>query len=374
MALEAPEQPPEPSGRAKLAFALAAAVVGLYVAFKIQDVFFVVITGVLVAIVIDALARQGTRFLKLSRTPAVIIAAVIALAATTTTVVLIAVPLVKQGSAFAEALPEKTEVWRKRLEETRKQYPILAGVVPAMDGKIESHGATAQEAKDTVKGAALFASRLLEGVITFVSIFFLAIFLAMDPERYVEGLARLLPGQPFEERCDLLYRIGESLRNYLVAMGIYMVAMAALWALGLWLIGIDYYLLFGVIGGVVEIVPYVGPMVGLVPPLFVAMGMGSTKVLLVLGLYVVLHVVEGYLLIPLLMEKREKLPPPITLVAILAFGAAFGFWGVLLAVPLGTAAYVWVTHSILGMTEAEDEEPAEAPAPEALKPGLAGGV
>jgi predicted PurR-regulated permease PerM len=290
----------------------------------------------------------------------VIAASVLSLAVVAGTVALIAVPLVKQGSALWKALPETTEKLTQRLDKMRDDYPILSGVLPgtAKDGSEAPRPPTPGETKETVKGVAYAASRVLEGFVTFVSLFFIGIFLAADPRRYTEGLARLLPGAPFDERVELLHDMGAALRNYLVALGIYIVAMAALWALGLWLIGIDYFLLFGVIGGVVEVVPYVGPLVGLVPPLFVALGMGTKEVLLVLGLYAILHVVEGYILVPMLMEKREKLPPVVTLVAILGFGAAFGFWGVVLAVPLATVLHVWVVRSLL----AEETKPA-APAP-----------
>lgn len=145
---------------------------------------------------------------------------------------------------------------------------------------------------------------------------------------------------------DLYSKVASALQNYLFTVGIYMVVMGALWSVGLWLIGIDYPLLFGVIGGLVEVVPYVGPLIGLVPPLIVAITLGPMKVGFVLVLYALLHIVEGYILVPYLLHRQEHLPPPLVVLSILAFGSVFGVLGVILAVPLGMAGYVLAKETI----------------------------
>jgi predicted PurR-regulated permease PerM len=70
------------------------------------------------------------------------------------------------------------------------------------------------------------------------------------------------------------------------------------------------------------------------------------KVLLVVLLYAVLHIVEGYILVPYLLHRQEHLPPPLVVLSILVFGSLFGVLGVILAVPLGMAGYVLAQETV----------------------------
>src|SRR5207253_584620 len=78
---------------------------------------------------------------------------------------------------------------------------------------------------------------------------------------------------------------------------------------------VPYWVLFGVIGGVVEIVPYYGPILALLPPLVISLTMGPQVTLAVLGIYVVIHVVDSYILLPYLLDRQVNLPPVAVLVA-----------------------------------------------------------
>ena len=159
-------------------------------------------------------------------------------------------------------------------------------------------------------------------------------------------MAELWPGGDFEKRIKVWRRIGGGLRGYLFMLGLYIVIMGVAWSLGLWLIGIPYPLLFGAIGGLAEVVPYIGPMLGLIPPLILAVANGSSKALWVVALYGVLHILEGYVLVPLLLQRKEHLPPPLIIGSILVFGKLFGTLGVVLAVPLATGAYVLLNETV----------------------------
>jgi predicted PurR-regulated permease PerM len=209
-------------------------------------------------------------------------------------------------------------------------------------------------ATTVARGAVTGASAILAGVTAAISTLFIGIFLAWDAERHVQGAAWIWRGAPVEERVRVLRKMGGALRAYLLTLGVQIVVMAVLWWVGLWAIGIDYALLFGVIGGLVEVVPYVGPMMGLIPPLAVAAAGGPLEVGLVLLVYGVLHVFEGYLLVPWLVNKQVHLPPPLVLVSILLFGTLFGILGILVAVPLGTVAYVWALETDLGKRRARE--------------------
>ncbi|HZU99044.1 MAG TPA: AI-2E family transporter [Planctomycetota bacterium] len=341
----------EPWPRVKTAFAYAVGAAALVFAWAVREVFLIVLLGVLAAIVMDALARLLQKA-RLPRGVAVGISALVLLGAIVGTVAAIATPVMIEGKELASSLPEKMEGAKRTLERLREDYPVVGQLVP--EGGGGGGGIDGATAANAAKKVASVASRTLEGAMTVFAVLFLGTFFALDPEKYVRGTARLMPVGSFEQRVELLERIGGGLRSWLLALAAQIVVTAIVWTLGLWIIGLKFAVLFGVIAGLVEIVPYFGPLLGLILPLVTALGEGTSTSLEVVGLYTVLHIFEGYILVPLVLQKRERLPPPVVLLSIMTFGTAFGFLGVVLAVPLGTIAFICVRYAL----ETQEEEPA----------------
>jgi predicted PurR-regulated permease PerM len=324
------------------AFAVAAGSVILVVLGK--SALLLAFAGLLVAELLSAIADFGIRWLKVGRGVAVVGAAVLLLIGIGGALTLIASPLLKQGTEFVQSLPEKTARFSGELEHYRQEYPVLNRVLPA-NNPSEGH-ANGPPPTETAKKVLITASSALEWGARLLATFFFALFLAWNPERWMRGIAELWPANLVERRIAVFRCIGAALRSYLLTVGIAIVVMAVLWSLGLWVIGIKYALLFGAISGLVEIIPYVGPLLGLLPPLLYAVSSGGVKALYVLLLYCVLHVVEAYILIPLVLHERERFPAPLVVFSILLGGTLFGLLGVLLAVPLGTTVYVWLQEDV----------------------------
>jgi predicted PurR-regulated permease PerM len=330
-------------GRLKTAFAFALAVIVIVLLYWLRSVLLLVFLALLLGILMDSIASLGTRFLKLPRSAAVVLAALVFLVGCAAALTLILVPLVRQGTDFVQKLPQKLAASDRKIEQYRREFPWLNRFLPSSEPAPANAGSSAPQ---LAKKALITASAALEWGATALATFFLGLFLAWDPERWLRGVAQLLPGPPERDYLMLMRKTGKGLRSYLFALGLYIVVMGVAWAVGLWLIGIDYPLLFGAIGGLVEIVPYIGPMLGLIPPLLLALTAGGAKIIYVLLLYAVLHVVEGYILVPVIMNRSEHLPPPIVILSIMICGEIFGTLGVVLAVPLGTAVYILVNEMV----------------------------
>jgi predicted PurR-regulated permease PerM len=101
---------------------------------------------------------------------------------------------------------------------------------------------------------------------------------------------------------------------------------------GLWIIGVPLYISFGIIAGVLNVVPYLGSIVGAVLPALLALTISPMMAVLVV-LFVALNQVEDYILQPMVMGREVKLHPAMVIVSFLIFGALLGLVGVLLAVP-----------------------------------------
>jgi predicted PurR-regulated permease PerM len=96
----------------------------------------------------------------------------------------------------------------------------------------------------------------------------------------------------------------------------------------------------GVFAGLMEFIPFFGPIVSAVPAIGIALLDSPQKALYVLILYLVMQQIEGNVLTPLLLEKRLDIPPVLTVVAVAALGVVFGVAGMLIAEPLLAAVMV----------------------------------
>jgi predicted PurR-regulated permease PerM len=112
--------------------------------------------------------------------------------------------------------------------------------------------------------------------------------------------------------------------------------------LGLWLVGIPLAWTLGLIAGLLDFVPNIGPLIGFLPAFLLAMAMGPTKALWVAVVYVLVQTIEGYLVTPLVQKRAVDLPPALTITGQLLMGVLAGPLGVLLATPLLAVGMVLV--------------------------------
>jgi predicted PurR-regulated permease PerM len=115
---------------------------------------------------------------------------------------------------------------------------------------------------------------------------------------------------------------------------------------GLWLLGVEYPLALAVLAGIGEFMPYVGPIMAAVPAVLLALLESPTLALIVLGFYVVLQLVEGYLLFPFVVGNQSEIPALLIILGLLAGGAVGGVLGALVAIPLAGALRIVVLRVI----------------------------
>jgi predicted PurR-regulated permease PerM len=190
---------------------------------------------------------------------------------------------------------------------------------------------------------------VLEVVATVLSVVVMAIYLAIEPTVYREWVVALFPPQHRELVRDVASDLALKLRAYIVAQLLTMVILGALTAIGLAAIGVPYWLTFGVFSAAAAIVPVYGVMLSTTIPALFVLGQpgGPVRSLFVLGLGVLIHVIEGNLISPNIMSKRIDLPPVLTMMAVLIFGALLGPVGLLVAVPLLVAIMVLVQRLLV---------------------------
>jgi predicted PurR-regulated permease PerM len=170
----------------------------------------------------------------------------------------------------------------------------------------------------------------------------LAIYIATEPDTYHSGLMHLFPHYARRRAGVVLSAMAKALRKWLLTQLIAMLAIGTVTTIVLFVLGVRAAFPLGVLAGLFEFIPTIGPVLSAVPA--VAMGfLDSPAKALWVGLaYLGIQLVENHLLIPVLMREGVDIPPALTIIAQALMALIFGFLGLLVAVPLLAAGLVAV--------------------------------
>jgi predicted PurR-regulated permease PerM len=242
---------------------------------------------------------------------------------------------------FAEQLPQALERLRQDLSETSWGRTLIRGAEETAAAgleRIQSIGWLG-ELLSRLTGAASFVAAVVTGI---VILLFIGIYFAAEPGLYRRGVLALVPGPHRRRIAQVIDRTGDALWRWLLGQLIAMAVIGVLSAVGLLLMGVPAALALGVIAGIAEFVPYLGPVIAALPAMVIAGGQEPIMALWVAVFFVVLQMAEGNIITPLVQKEMVATPPVLVLVAIVAFGLLFGFLGVLLATPLTVVVIVWL--------------------------------
>jgi predicted PurR-regulated permease PerM len=177
----------------------------------------------------------------------------------------------------------------------------------------------------------------------------MAVYLSRHPGTYVDGLVALVPPGRRRLAREILTDLRSTLRAWVVGQIVAMLLLGVLTTLGLWVLGVPYFLAFGVFAGVAAIVPFFGTLFSTLLPALFALGVsGLAKALAVVAIGVGVHLIEANVVAPVVMERQINLPPVITIAGVLVIGKLFGLAGLVVAVPILALVMVLVRHILLG--------------------------
>lgn len=168
------------------------------------------------------------------------------------------------------------------------------------------------------------------------------VFLATQPRFYLTGIVKLIPPGKRALALEAMTESENAMRLWLRGQLIAMVVVGLLTGFGLWALGMPSAFTLGLMAGVLEFIPFAGPILSMVPAILLALAVSPDLALWVLLLYFAVQQFEGYILTPLVQQYAVDLPGVVLLFALIAFGALFGTLGVILAAPLTVVSYVLV--------------------------------
>ncbi len=178
------------------------------------------------------------------------------------------------------------------------------------------------------------------GIFKAFVIFALAFYLLVKKEGLGGFISFVLPEKHKTYALGLTKRIQTKMGGWLLGQLTVAFLVFSLEFLVLSLLSVPYALLIAVLGGFFNIIPFVGPFIAFVPTVLVALIVSPWTALLVGILYIVIQQIEGYVFVPLIMNKTVGLDPIVIIVVLMIGLTLWGFWGMLIAIPFATALNV----------------------------------
>lgn len=303
----------------------------VFLLWRVRTVVVLLFGAVMVATIFRAIAGMLHQLFRLPNRLAVLLSVLLVVAVIGLVAWLIGTEVSSQGEQLASALPKAAQIIDQHFGSMGLGHPVEGWMSLASSGG----GITGANLTSLLTSATLIAASIL-------IVFFGGIFLAAQPKLYGIGAIKLIPPGRRSLVAEAMEDSDRALRLWLKGQLWAMVLIFIMTWAGLWLLGVQSSLVLALISGTLEFIPYAGAIASSIPAIMVALVSGPELALWVVGLYVVVHHIEAYLIQPVIQQFAVEIPAVITLFALLAFGLLFGVLGILLAAPLAVVTYVLV--------------------------------
>jgi predicted PurR-regulated permease PerM len=329
--------------------ALFIAALAIWFIVQVVEVLLLVFIAILLAVYVSAITDLLERRFNLARWAGLTLAVVATVAGVTLVGVLLFPPVVDQTQALIGGLPETLTRIQNVLAGWANQYEVLRRTELANPSSGLVAGLV-NDATDFLRGSLLpyvtaGGKLFIEGA----SVVVMALYLARQPVLYRDGLISLVAPRHRAIAIRVFQDMAATLRAWVVGQLLAMSVLAVLTAIGLWILGVPFWLAFGIFTGLVAIVPFFGTLVStLLPAVFVVASGDWIKVVMVILLGVVVHVFEANVVVPRIMQHKVSLPPVLTISGVLIMGTLLGAIGLIVAVPILAVTLVLVRHVLHG--------------------------
>jgi predicted PurR-regulated permease PerM len=255
--------------------------------------------------------------------------------------------MMEQRAAISEEKLQAEVTTEIARTERQAGEPVVkpAPVAPPKATAPEDSGSLRSSLSEMFKGVVgSFTSVAFNGaqiLIVMVTVFFGVFFTLMNPRPIVGTVFAVFPLRHHDKALAVVQRIGMFAPRWAATMLVGMVTIGMLVFLSMWpVFGFTDALVLGLIAGILEAVPFLGPILSSVPALLLALGMGGMTPLWVAIIYVVIQLLENNIIVPFLMAGGMKLHPTAVIFSMLLCVGAFGVLGVLVAAPLVAVASI----------------------------------
>lgn len=347
-----------PEGRQVLlaTLAVAATLLVFWLLFQFRNIVLLLLAAIVLATalqpVINWLMRRG-----LNRTVSAAITYVLFVALLLGAGFLIIPILANQATAISGVIPEYYSKARALLFQS-SSWPVrrLAMFLPS-EAPISLNAGSAEPLTEELMLARVtqlfdYVDIGLRALFGIIGVFLLAFYWSLERDRTIRWLVALFPVSKRRAITNRIDDVEAKLEVFLVAQGTLCLIIGAASLAAYLIIGLPYALLLALLAGIAEAVPLVGPLLGAIPALFIALTLDPSKVVGVLIATAIIQVLENNLIVPKVMNKAVGANPILTLVTFLVFSYLLGIAGAFIAVPVAVAVQWFAQRTVQNLQEA----------------------
>jgi len=171
-------------------------------------------------------------------------------------------------------------------------------------------------------------------------------FLVRDFRNFRNHLLDKLPNSSFELGWLIYYRVAHQLQDYIRGIMIQSAIMCVITTIGFYIIGLESPFLLGIIAGILNLIPYVGPLLAMVLPVLLVLGKVPVDIWMIgaaISVILIAQIIDNAVVIPSVIANSVNLHPLVVIIGIIVFGNIFGFIGMVLAIPVLSTANIIYT-------------------------------
>jgi predicted PurR-regulated permease PerM len=260
---------------------------------------------------------------------------------------LIMVPLATdQLRDLDDELPEvraRAERWINDRAEDSKDWPIQLPSVSEIERDLDSSGGSSiGERLDRVRD---IGTRAFHVILIFVLAPIIAFYLLVDLPRLHRAAEELIPERSRAEVLHVARRLNRAIGGFFRGQLMVAVIVGLMVSIGLAVIDLPFWLIVGMVAGLFNIIPLIGPWVGAVPGVIIALTTRDVSTAIwVVAIMAGAQQIDNHFISPLVMQRAVKLHPSVVMLALLAGGTIGGFFGLLIAVPVAAVLKILVGH------------------------------
>lgn len=310
-------------------------VLGIWFLWFVRDVVAIFIASLLLSSLIEPFAAT-LHARHIPRALAVLIVYTVLLMLVSLLIVLLVPAVTEQGGQLLSHLPTSyTEAATSfgNLQQFSQNVGLTDSLTSSLASLQETFSNSVSSVFSTVKG-------VMVGVVATFIVMVLAFYMVVEEEKVRKYFRSLAPieYQPYVGHLmkKMQKKMGEWLRGQLILAFV----VGTLIFIGLTILGVPYALLLALMAGVLEVVPYVGPVLSLIPALIIAFAQSPILGLAVVLLYVLVQQIENHLLVPKIMQSVTGLNPIISILALLIGIKVAGIVGAIFSIPLAMIGVV----------------------------------
>ncbi len=257
--------------------------------------------------------------------------------------------IISQGQEFIKKVPTYWEVLVDLADSVEIQA-INSGFIPDYSEIIAN---VAKLGQNILSKSIGFTINLFAGIAAAFTLAVIVLFILLDKKELNESYIKLFPPKYRKTASHITDTISKKVGGYVRGQLLLMFAVGLLTAIGLKIVGIEFALLLGIVAGILEIIPIVGPIIASVPGIIVGLAQDPILALWATLVYIIVQRIENHFLTPLILGKFLEMHPLVIIIAILIAASTLGVFGVILSPAIAAAIFVLIQELYIKKIEQE---------------------